>query len=156
MKCAICKKTIKGIQIFGNTREEKCFTCWMDTEMIGDNPDDDKNSHCPGRRELGKIIRCPSCRATSKKKDGEENCYKCKGVGKLIGQICAECEGYGELDHNCDCEVCEADTIDCRCINGVAFVAFSLPVARGIDYRFSFVHNHATQELGTAPATASA
>jgi len=128
MKCSTCDKQIDGVEIFGNFGDEKCFTCWMDSEAVADTPEADERVRNLASRDVEKIkttVDCNWCRGTGKRSDGNKDCWKCKGVGKLIGQICGTCNGFGEVDHECECNICTEDMERCGdCENGVEYVAF--------------------------------
>ena len=127
MRCTTCNKQIDGVEVFGNYRDEKCFTCWMDGEMLKNEPESDDRIGNIASRDIIKLrepVDCNWCKGTGKKSDGE-NCYKCEGSGKMIGKICDNCDGFGEVDHECECDICTEDMEPCReCNNGIKYVAY--------------------------------
>lgn len=71
----------------------------------------------------GRVPRMEDVFGMVNKPDGEPTplphveapaCKTCHGAKTVERRKCEECEGTGEIDHDCDCERCTQDTEDCN------------------------------------------
>lgn len=79
-------------------------------------PSDPFDAPCDGRRpQIEPLMRKPL--GLNYRPLGElparTNCPDCNGLGYTIEEKCEECDGTGEVEHDCDCPHCEEETEEC-------------------------------------------
>lgn len=57
------------------------------------------------------------------------NCHRCKTSGILIGTLCPDCDGTMQAYHDCGCDYCDREYVDCdKCRDGIYYLAFEFAV----------------------------